>query len=168
MGSCSFPSLSLVGKHCSLVGKHCSLPPAPNTAGGTWWHIAAPTVAPTSGETQHPSFPNKPYIKLNKCAGCTLNKRSREHWAGEEFSSVFSQTLVSPHLIERCPGRAWWGSTGSSPAAPPRPPKEVVVGGVKKGQAQLVLGSLQGTTHQLWGRSGTGQPSVPKAQNTLW
>lgn len=81
---------------------------------------------------------------------------------------MFPQTLGSSHLIEGRPGRARWGSAGSSPAAPPRLPKEVVVGGIKEGEAQLVLGSLQGTMQQLWGRSGTGQLCIPKAQNTLW
>lgn len=146
-GSCYIPSFPLVGKYCSLVGKLCSLPPAPDTASGTQWHIPAPTVALASEETQHPSFPNKPYIKLNKWAvsGMHHEKKVRKRWDGKGFSSVFSQTLGSPHLIEGRPGRAWWGSTSGLPAAPPRPPKEVVVGGIEKGEAQLVLGSLQGT-----------------------
>lgn len=154
VGSCSFPSFP-------LVEKHCSLPPALNTAGGTRWHIE---------ETQHPSFLNKPYIKLNKWAmsGMHSGQKVRKRWEGKGFGAAFPQTLGSPYLIECRPGRARRGSAGSSPAAPPCPPKEVVVGGIEKGEAQLVLGSLQGTTRRLWGRSGTGQLCVPKAQNTLW
>lgn len=133
------------------------------------WHVAALTVAPTSEETQHPSFPNKPCIKLNKWAVSVTHheKNVRKHWDGKGFSSVFSHTLDSPHLIEGRPGRARRGSTGGLPAAPPRPPKEVMVGGIEKGEAQLVLGSLQGTMHRLWECSGAGQLCIPKAQNTL-
>lgn len=76
---------------------------------------------------------------------------------------------LAPYLVESHPGRVLRGGTGSSPAAPPCPPEEVVVGGIEKGEAQLVLGSLQGTTGReapaprpTQGRASSAAPNCRK------